>query len=172
MSIIINGKPLNEFIKEQKEKGEVLENVCGTQTFGFIKSRVSMSQVYGDHEGFLITDNARVTIARNGKRYTLEGNRIEKRDGQWYVDGKAVDWDAVGGKCETDAVSIEIHGNVQNLHTVSGDVKVVGDVQDINTTSGDVECQSAYNIHTMSGDVTCGSVGGNVTTLSGDINRR
>ena len=172
MSIIINGKPLNEYIKEQKEKGEVLENICGTQTNKFCKSRVQISQSYGDHENFLLTDNARVTINRNGKKYTLKGDRIEKKNGQWYVDGKAVDWDTIGGKYEEENISVEIHGNVQTIHTLSGDVKVIGDVQNLSTTSGDVECQSAYNINTTSGDVNCGDVGGSVNTISGDIHRR
>ncbi len=170
--IIINGKPMKDYIKEQMEKGEVLENVCGTQSLGgFAQSRVQISKAYGLHENFLLTDNAQVTVNRGGKKYTLKGDRIEKKNGQWYVDGKAVDWDDVGGKYEEEFVSVEIHGNVEHLQTRSGDIKVIGDVQNISTTSGDVECQSAYNISTTSGDVTCGPVGGNVSTISGDIRR-
>lgn len=164
MSIIINGKTLDEYIKEQSEHGEVLENVCGTM-------HGSISQVYGDHDNFLITNNATVTIRRGEERHILRGNRIEKKGGKWYVDGKVVDWDTIGGEYKPEnVVSIEIHGNVNSLRTQMGDIKVVGDVQNINTTSGDVECQSAYNINTTSGDVTCGNVGGDVHTISGDIN--
>ena len=166
MSITINGKTLNEYIKEQTEKGEVLENVCGT-----IKgTRTTMNHVYGDHNGFLLTDNANVTIIKGGKRYTLKGDRIEKKNGQWYVDGKAVDWADLGGKYEEQAVvSIEIHGNVEMMQTTSGNVTINGDAHSINTTSGDVECQSAFNIHTTSGDVTCKGKPNSVSTMSGDI---
>lgn len=172
--IIINGKPLDDFIKEQAEKGEVLENVCGTQWHSHGRNcRIKINQMYGDHENFLLTDNAQVTIRRGDQRFTLRGDRIEKRNGQWFVDGKAVDWDTIGGEYKSEqVVSIEIHGNVNSLRTQMGNIKVDGDVQNINTTSGDVECHSAYNINTTSGDVTCGSVGGDVHTVSGDINRR
>ena len=170
--ITINGKSMNDYIKEQAEKGEVLENVYGTQIQKHCVSQFSASQIVGVGNNFLLTNNARVTINRGGKRYTLKGDRIEKRDGQWYVDGKAIDWEELGGKYEEENVSVEIHGNVERLQTRSGDIKVIGDVQNITTTSGDVECQSAYNINTTSGDVTCGPVGGSVNTISGDISRR
>jgi hypothetical protein len=170
--ITINGKSMKDYIKEQAEKGEVLENVYGTRIQKHRVSQFSASQIVGVNNNFLLTNNARVTINRGGKRYTLKGDRIEKRDGQWYVDGKAIDWEDLGGKYEDENVSVEIYGNVERLQTRSGDIKVVGDVQNITTTSGDVECQSAYNINTTSGDVTCGPVGGSVNTISGDISRR
>lgn len=170
--ITINGKSMKDYIKEQAEKGEVLENVYGTQIHKNCVSQFSASQIVGVGNNFLLTNNARVTINRGGKRCTLKGDRIEKRDGQWYVDGKAIDWEELGGKYEEENVSVEIHGNVERLQTRSGDIKVIGDVQNITTTSGDVECQSAYNINTTSGDVTCGPVGGSVNTISGDISRR
>lgn len=173
MSIIINGKTMDEFIQEQAEKGEVLENVCGTQHVGdYCVNRFNGTRIVGGTNHMVLTDNARVTINRGGKRYTLKGERIEKKDGQWYVDGKAVDWDTIGGKYEEENISIEIHGNVSVLSTKSGTVTVDGDVSVVRTTSGDVKCHSAYDIQTMSGNVTCGSVGGSVTTMSGDINRR
>lgn len=173
MSIIINGKSMNDYIKEKAEKGEVLENVCGTMTDRFnTKSIFHSSRIIGNNGNMVLTNNASVTINRGGKKYTLKGDRIEKKDGQWYVDGKAVDWDELGGKYEEEFVSVEIHGNVEHITTQSGNVTVNGDVQSINTASGDVECKSAFNIHTMSGDVTCGQVGGNVSTMSGDISRR
>lgn len=171
--IQINGMSIKDYIEEQAKHGEVLENVCGTQSSKFCQSRVQISNSYGDHEGFLITDNAQVTIRRGDQRFTLMGDCIEKRNGQWYVDGKAVDWDTIGGEYKPEnVVSIEIHGNVNSMSTQSGNIKVEGDVQNINTNSGDVECHSAYNINTTSGDVECGPVGGDVHTVSGDIRRR
>jgi len=171
MSIIIKGKPMSEYIKEQMEKGEVLENVYGVREEGHTRSVYHGSQIIGGGN-MVLTNNARVTISRGGKKYTIKGNRIEKRNGQWYVDGKAVDWDNIGGRYEEEFTTVEIHGNVEQLHTQSGDVKVIGDVQNLCTTSGDVECQSAYNVHTTSGDVTCNQIGGSVSTISGDINRK
>lgn len=113
-----------------------------------------------------------VKITRGGKTYTIRGENIEKRDGQWYADGKAVDWDSLGGRYEEkDVVSIEINGNVQNLATTSGDVTVRGAVANLSTGSGDVTCETAGNVSTGSGDVHCKQIKGMVSTCSGDIFR-
>ena len=111
-----------------------------------------------------------VNIRRGDKTYTIKGETIEKIDGRWYADGKAVDWDSIGGEyTESNVISIEINGDVQNLATTSGDVKVNGNVQNIRTGSGDVECEDAVNVNTSSGDVHCKNITGMVTTISGDI---
>ena len=111
-----------------------------------------------------------VNIRRGDKTYTIKGETIEKIDGRWYADGKAVDWDSIGGEyTESNVISIEINGNVQNLATTSGDVKVNGNVQNIRTGSGDVECEDAVNVNTGSGDVHCKNITGMVSTGSGDI---
>lgn len=113
-----------------------------------------------------------VKITRGGKTYTIRGENIEKRDGQWYADGKAVDWDSLGGRYEEkDVVTIEINGNVQNLATTSGDVTVRGAVENLSTGSGDVTCETAGNVSTGSGDVHCKQIKGMVSTCSGDIFR-
>ena len=114
-----------------------------------------------------------VNIRRGDKKYTIKGDTIEKIDGRWYADGKAVDWDAIGGEyAESSVVSIEINGDVQNLATSSGDVTVNGNVQNIRTGSGDVECNDAVNVNTGSGDVHCKNITGMVSTGSGDIYNR
>ena len=111
-----------------------------------------------------------VNIRRGDKTYTIKGNTIEKVDGRWYADGKAVDWDSIGGEyTESNVISIEINGDVQNLATTSGDVTVNGNVQNIRTGSGDVECEDAVNVNTGSGDVHCKKITGMVSTGSGDI---
>lgn len=113
-----------------------------------------------------------VKITRGGKTYTIRGENIEKRDGQWYADGKAVDWDSLGGRYEEkDVVTIEINGSVQNLVTTSGDVTVRGAVANLSTGSGDVTCETAGNVSTGSGDVHCKHIKGMVSTCSGDIFR-
>jgi hypothetical protein len=114
-----------------------------------------------------------VNIRRGDKKYTIKGDTIEKIDGRWYADGKAVDWDSIGGEyAESSVVSIEINGDVQNLATSSGDVTVNGNVQNIRTGSGDVECNDAVNVNTGSGDVHCKNITGMVSTGSGDIYNR
>lgn len=52
-------------------------------------------------------------------------------------------------------IKIEIHGDVNNVETVSADVVVSGNVQNVKTVSGDVK---------VFGDVTS-----NIKTISGDI---
>ena len=114
-----------------------------------------------------------VNIRRGDRTYTIKGNTIEKVDGCWYADGKAVDWDSIGGEyTESNVISIEINGDVQNLATTSGDVTVNGNVQNIRTGSGDVECNDAVNVNTGSGDVHCKNITGMVSTGSGDIYNR
>ena len=114
-----------------------------------------------------------VNIRRGDRTYTIKGNTIEKVDGCWYADGKVVDWDSIGGEyTESNVISIEINGDVQNLATTSGDVTVNGNVQNIRTGSGDVECNDAVNVNTGSGDVHCKNITGMVSTGSGDIYNR
>lgn len=110
-----------------------------------------------------------VRINRGGKQYSIKGNNIEQRDGQWFNDGKAVDWNDIGGEYDSDLVRIEIYGDVQNLSTKSGDVVVHGNCNSVSTASGDVTCNQAGMVHTMSGDVHADNIGGDVSTMSGDI---
>lgn len=110
-----------------------------------------------------------VRINRGGKQYSIKGNNIEQRDGQWFNDGKAVDWNDIGGEYDSDLVRIEIYGEVQNLSTKSGDVVVHGNCNSVSTASGDVTCNQAGMVHTMSGDVHADNIGGDVSTMSGDI---
>ena len=115
-----------------------------------------------------------VVVNRGGKSYTISGKSLERRDGVWYVDGKPVsDSDTGGAYDDLDVVKIEIHGNVEQLSTVSGDVSVSGDVGNISTATGDIRCQSVRgSVSTASGDIRCGSIGGSVSTMSGDIYER
>ena len=77
---------------------------------------------------------------------------------------------SIGGEYEdSNVISIEINGNVQNLATTSGDVTVNGTVQNVRTGSGDVKCDTATNVNTGSGDVHCKHITGMVSTGSGDI---
>lgn len=115
-----------------------------------------------------------VRINRGGKSYTISGKSLERRDGVWYRDDKPVsDGDIGGAYDDLDVVTLEIHGNVEQLSTVSGDVSVSGSVGNISTASGNIRCQTVRgSVSTASGDVHCGSIGGSVSTMSGDIYER
>ena len=107
-------------IKNDFTGGETIIHGAGTRTISTGKRT--------------IIKGGSVNIKRGGKTYTIKGETIEKIDGHWYADGKAVDWDTIGGEYEdSNVISIEINGNVQNLATTSGDVTVNG-----TTGSGDI----------------------------------
>lgn len=115
-----------------------------------------------------------VKINRGGKSYIISGKSLERRDGVWYRDGKPVsDCDTGGAYDDLDVVTLEIHGDVEQLSTVSSDVSVSGSVGNISTASGNIRCQTVRgSVSTASGDVHCGSIGGSVSTMSGDIYER
>lgn len=155
MSVKINGKPIGEYVREQRKNGEMIENVNGTMTM--------------NNDGMTIK-NGSVTITRKGKKFLLRGKRIERRGDEWYVDGVAIDFDGEPMNTEKCEVTIEVHGDVEQLKTELADVIVHGDCNSISTGSGNVSCQQAVTIQTMSGDVTCQGRPNSVSTMSGDIN--
>lgn len=72
-------------------------------------------------------------------------------------------------------ITIVIHGNTGDIHTVSGGVNVYGTVAgNIKTTSGDVHVENGAlgDVTTVSGDVRAKTIEGNVKSVSGDISRR
>ena len=172
-----------EDIKEMEEKVEEkvddavnsflnafgITNINCDQTGSKHKSSSRSFNIKNDYTGGETIIRS-VNIRRGDRTYTIKGETIEKIDGRWYADGKAVDWDSIGGEyTESNVISIEINGDVQNLATTSGDVKVNGNVQNVRTGSGDVECEDAVNVNTGSGDVHCKNITGMVSTGSGDI---
>lgn len=160
MSIQINGMSISDYIKKQREEGEVIESMNGS-TIVNNSSRGRCST---------IINGGSVVITRKGKRFTLRGNRIEQRNGEWFVDGSRFDFDGENLSLEQAVVTIEITGQVDRLELESGEVTVNGDCHSISTQSGDVHCQEAVNISTMSGDVMCKGRPNSVNTMSGDIN--
>lgn len=160
MGITIGGMSIHDYIEKQKKEGEVIENVTGKMT----------TNHYSDGRKITLVCGGSVVITRKGRRFLLQGNRIECRDGNWYVDGRRFDFDGEQIDLKQDIVKIEIHGNVKKLHSEMGDVTVNGDVGSIQTASGDVQCNEAATIRTMSGDVTCKGRPNSVSTMSGDIN--
>ena len=91
MSINIQGKPLKEWVEEQKKKDGVLIVHHGTQRTQFGTST---------YEGAIVTlmddkdvryENADISLRLNGKEYRMTGNLVERKGGIWYVDGSIVD---------------------------------------------------------------------------------
>lgn len=67
--------------------------------------------------------------------------------------------------------SIEIEGDIHTLKIpVASKVCVTGNVDTIHTQSGDVYCDNVSgDIYSQSGDINCNTVSGNVLSQSGDI---
>lgn len=86
-------------------------------------------------------------------------------DGKVVVDGKVVEGTLVG------PVSVTIHGDVERVESVSGQVSIEGSAGNVQTTSGDVEVNHSVlgSVKTVSGDVKANTIGGSVNTVSGDV---
>lgn len=107
----------------------------------------------------------RSIVEVNGIR--VEGSNVSIVGDAVYVDGKKVEGVSQG------PINVQIHGDVQELHTGSGNVRVDGSAGSVQTGSGDVSCGAVGgNVQTGSGDVTCGNIAGAVRTGSGDISHR
>lgn len=153
-----------------EKAGMVLNEFGGGHVVNGDKVVIGGGSGYGKESRRVTVKSGTVNVVRGSKTYTIKGENIEKRDGQWYADGKPVDWNEIGGEYqESDVVRIEIHGTVQNLVTSSGDVTVNGSVANVSTGSGDVRCDTANNVSTGSGDVHCRNITGMCSTCSGDI---
>ena len=101
-------------------------------------------------------------IIINGKSYT--GNSISINKNQIIINGVNIVEDS-------KVINIAIEGNVDILSVdVCEKVVVHGFVNSVSTMSGDVECMSVNkDVKTMSGSVECGDIGGDVSTSSGDV---
>lgn len=106
------------------------------------------------------------TVTING--ITISGrNSVVVANGRVVVDGKDVTPDA-------KAISIEVHGNIEELRVDACEsVHVAGNVGSVGTVSGDVRCGDVGgNVATVSGDVECRKIAGSASSLSGDISTR
>ena len=132
----------------QKELTDAL-NVTAGMTVGSERHRSGTSA-----RRVVMKNGGTVEIRRGGKTATIRGSRIEQYDGQWYADGKAVELESQG--VSTDDISeatIVIHGDVENLATVSGNVTVNGSVEHASTMSGDIRADEIEHASTMSGNI-------------------
>jgi len=109
------------------------------------------------------------TVIVNGKEYRGSSISISgDNHGQIIIDGVAVS----EGVCVAGPISITVHGDVDSLSTVSGDVEVYGNCGSVASTSGSVSCGVVQgDVTTVSGSIRCADVGGNVRSVSGSIKR-
>jgi hypothetical protein len=103
----------------------------------------------------VVVTNARSMSIKNGV-ITVDGKEIDTKD------AKQITIEVVGDLKDLNADVIEritVHGNVDTVKTMSGDIDVEGNVDG--------------NVNSMSGDIKVGgTVSGNVSTMSGDIRHR
>lgn len=91
MGINIGGKPLNEWIEEQKKKDGVLIVHQGTVYTEFGTSTYNGSIVTTDDNKDLCYHDADISIRIKGKEYRMNGKKVERIGGQWFVNGKKAD---------------------------------------------------------------------------------
>ena len=97
----------------------------------------------------------------------IVGKDIHVRNGVLMVDG--VEYDKSKDIFQGKVINIQVHGNVEKLDTVTGEVSVTGNVIDVSTTSGHVKVGgNVNNVKTVSGDVQAKQIG-SAKTVSGDI---
>jgi hypothetical protein len=102
-------------------------------------------------------------ITINGITFAAKRS-LEVLRGRVIVDGK----DATP---EAKEIHIEVQGNLERLQVDACEtVQVHGTVGSVKTMSGDVRCADVGgSVQTMSGDVHAGQVAGSVSTMSGDV---
>lgn len=106
---------------------------------------------------------SRITI--NHREYSAHSS-IVINNGRVLLDGKPVDT-----ADDQKRISIEVHGDIQDLQIDSCDTLLIqGAVGSVQSTSGDVRCGDVGgSVQTVSGDVRAKSIGGNVKTISGNV---
>lgn len=85
--ININGKSLNDYIKDESEKYGVLDIIRATQRNGSHITTLTYSYGSITGDGDKHYENAEINLHLFGNTYHMKGNVIERRDGLWYVDG-------------------------------------------------------------------------------------
>ena len=87
MSINIQGKPLKEWVEEQKKKDGVMIVHRGTTYNGYTKSTYNGAIVTLMDGKDVCYEDADISLRINGKEYRLTGSRVERKDGVWYING-------------------------------------------------------------------------------------
>lgn len=108
---------------------------------------------------------AKASVHINGKDYV--GHNISINSSGVVIDGVLQDGKLVA------PIHIAVVGDVDELHTGSGDVQVTGAVGNVETGSGNVRCADVQgNVSTASGNVKASLIHGKVKTMSGNVTHR
>ena len=91
MNINIQGKPLKEWVEEQKKKDGVMIVHQGTTRNRFGTSTYNGAIVTLMDDKDVRYEDADISLRINGKEYRLTGKLVERKDGVWYVDGQEAD---------------------------------------------------------------------------------
>ena len=131
MNINIGGKPLNEWIEEQKKKDGVLIVHRGTVDNGFGTSTYNGAIVTLDDKDICYY-NADISIRVNGKEYRMTGHKVERKAGVWYVDGNVYELPAQstreGMAEDIDNIGKTVGETMESVSRVFGSFNVANDV--------------------------------------------
>ena len=128
MGINIGGKPLNEWIEEQKKKDGVLIVHQGTVYTEFGSSTYNGAIVTTDDNKDLCYHDADISIRIKGKEYRMMGKKVERIGGQWFVNGKKADVPVMSRedlKAANDQLQVDV---TEQLNSAYGIVNHFGKV--------------------------------------------
>ena len=128
MGINIGGKPLNEWIEEQKKKDGVLIVHQGTVYTEFGTSTYNGAIVTTDDNKDLCYHDADISIRIKGKEYRMRGKKVERVGGQWFVNGKKADVPVMSRedlKAANDQLQVDV---TEQLNSAYGIVNHFGKV--------------------------------------------
>ena len=163
MGINIGGKPLNEWIEEQKKKDGVLIVHQGTVYTEFGTSTYNGAIVTTDDNKDLCYHDADISIRINGKEYRMRGKKVERIGGQWFVNGKKADVPVMSRedlKAANDQLQVDV---TEQLNSAYGIVNHFGKVAKTTVhTSGSATVKTQHNVGGSSG-------GRRVSIKSGEV---
>jgi hypothetical protein len=103
----------------------------------------------------------------NGTNYIVSGNMTISGNGI-FINGVKQEQNIEKGI----TVNVVIHGNAEDVSTVSGNITINGDANDVESVSGSIGVAgSAQNVETVSGSVKANSILGKIKTVSGRIGK-
>ncbi|MGP9509130.1 MULTISPECIES: hypothetical protein [Halomonas] len=119
-----------------------------------------------------INTPTKISRVRDGSSITINGQHVVGRNIEIHGDHITIDGEPYEG-ADSLHVTIEIHGDVGQVETSSGNVTAKSVSGKVKTMSGDITVAGDVggNVKTMSGDVSAGTIHGGVSTMSGDIKR-
>lgn len=92
MDMVINGKPFKEWLEEQKTKEGALIIHRATMHKGYSTITVNGGVLTPSADKDLAYEDADMEVRINGRLHPLQGRRVERINGTWYVDGVKQDF--------------------------------------------------------------------------------